>query len=140
MPMSLMNPDLAIDALEHLFSKTAFDSLKEKSEKLKIISFFNFWKERNPDSTVAFNPAMAEYYRRVDYTVRHFSTSGQFEGFKTDQGKIYILYGSPTRIDRYLKPGEGPVELWTYQKLRKRYIFADPKKIGVFSLIEIKPI
>lgn len=134
-PRSLSNIRLAINALKHIASEEEMQQISSFSITKAKKAFYEFWKKRNPDTTSAFNPSMAEYYRRVDEAIRKFSKESESDGYLTDQGKIFILFGSPTRTNRLLKPDTAPTEIWTYEIIRKRFIFKDEKKAGNFILI-----
>jgi hypothetical protein len=77
---------------------------------------------------------MAEYYYRVDDALRRFSTSRENDGYKTDRGRIYILYGPPQKSERSLQPNSAPTEIWTYDRLHRRFIFIDTEKNGNYVL------
>ncbi len=79
---------------------------------------------------------MAEYYRRVDESIKRYSTANEKDGYRTDRGRIYILFGAPTIINRLLKPNTVPAEIWTYEKLKKRFTFRDLKKNSNYILVK----
>ncbi len=133
-PFSLTDPDLAVDALRHIAKESEIDGMQSGSAERRAESFYHFWKEKDRDTTTAYNRAMAEYYYRVDETMRKFSTTRENDGYKTDRGRIYILYGPPPKSERVLQPSSGPKEIWTYDKLHKRFIFIDPAKNGNYIL------
>ena len=100
------------------------------------LRFMEFWKKRDPDTTTAYNEVMAEFYRRVDESIRRFSSLKENDGFKTDRGRIFILYGTPTTTERRLLPNSTPTEAWTYQNIRRKFIFTDPSRSGSYILTE----
>lgn len=65
-----------------------------------------FWGERIDDRRVAAATVRA-FYERVEEANRLFST--QKEGWKTDPGMVYILFGPPVYVERTLRG-----ETWTY--------------------------
>lgn len=134
-PLSLRTIALAIDALHVIATKEEVDRLRSFSIARQAKAFYDFWRGRDPDTTTAYNELMAEYYRRVDHALRSFSISRETDGYKTDRGKVFILYGAPTRSDRLLGPNLVPTEVWIYEHLRKRFIFTDPRKTGAFVLM-----
>jgi len=81
---------------------------------------------------------MVEYYRRVDIANRRFSSSREMDGYKSDQGRIFILYGSPSRTERLFSPSSPAREVWTYTQLKKRFIFEDQRRSGIYVLISIE--
>jgi GWxTD domain-containing protein len=133
-PRSLQNLDLAIDALEYIATKEEMSGLKSMFVGDRLGRFERFWAKRDPTPQTAFNEAMEEYYRRVDYAQENLGTLRSRDGYKTERGKIYILYGQPTMIDRQLSPSAPPKETWTYRNIKKRFIFVDQDRSGNFRL------
>lgn len=140
MPRSLHNLFFAIDAMEYLLTKDEFSNLKNSSEAEQWKKFKEFWKKKDPTPKTAYNEAMAEYYRRVDYTVSNFATIGQENGLKTDRGKIYVLYGPPTKNERLFSPNSPPHEIWYYENIGKKFIFKDESRTGLYKLEAIEQL
>ncbi|HEY4611933.1 MAG TPA: GWxTD domain-containing protein [Bacteroidota bacterium] len=134
-PATLLNSQISIDALRHIVPEEAVDEMLTGSLETNIKRFYEFWKTKDPDTTTAYNEIMVEYYRRVDETNQRFSTLGGMDGYKTDRGRIFILYGSPTRTEKLIRPGEAPTEIWAYDRLKRRFVFSDKYKNGNFVLI-----
>ena len=135
-PISLSDPRVAVEALKHIASEEEIDRMSGLSSSKARKAFKEFWQKRSPDTTNAFNPAMAEYYRRVDETIRRFSVGNETDGYRTDRGRIYILFGSPTVTNRLLKPNTAPTEIWTYERLKQRFTFTDRQKTGNYILVK----
>ena len=135
MPRSLMNLDVAVDALEYVMTKEEFKSITRSPLRDRRRLFEEFWKRRDPTPGTAFNEAMAEYYRRVDDAMTSFATVVEFNGAKTERGKAYILYGPPTRTERSLLPNEPPRETWYYESLKKKLVFVDEHRRGDYKLV-----
>jgi len=137
-PHSLSDFKLAVDAVRHIATEAEFDSMTAFSSSKSMKAFRAFWQKHNPDTTRAFNSAMAEYYRRVDETINRFSSANETDGYRTDRGRIYILFGSPSFTNRLLKPNSAPTEIWTYEKLKRRFTFTDQRKTGNYILIKME--
>jgi GWxTD domain-containing protein len=133
MPMSLRLLERAIMSLKYIMEEKEFRKLKNASRGERKKRFDEFWKAKDPTPKTAYNEAMAEFYRRVDYAVANFGTMRELDGFETDRGKAYILYGPPTKIDRILAPGAPPQETWFYSNLNKKLIFLDETGKGDFK-------
>jgi len=133
-PMSLGRMDIAIEALRHIATEAEMDELKSLSSSKSASAFRAFWQKRSPDSSQSFNPVMTEYYRRVDEAIQRFSSTRESDGYKTDQGRIFILYGSPSVTDRKLHPDGRQTETWTYIRLKKRFVFELNDGTGMFTL------
>jgi len=135
-PFSLSDPKLAVDALKLIAAEEEINEMSslDSDESRKV--FQSFWRKRSPDTTRAYNSVMAEYYRRVDESIKRYSTANEKDGYRTDRGRIYMLFGAPTIVNRLLKPNTVPAEIWTYEKLKKRFTFRDLKKNGNYILVK----
>lgn len=137
MPISLLRPEYAIRALYPIAPEDTIDELLSGSKEERAEALNNFWQRRDPTPTTRYNEQMAEYYRRVDYAYFNFKTLEQRDGTRTDRGKIYILYGSPTTIDRQMQPDASPREVWIYRNaVNRQFIFANGGTTGAYRLIE----
>jgi GWxTD domain-containing protein len=135
MPQSLTDLDFSIAAMKHYLSEDEYDELRSGGRAARIHKFEEFWKKKDPTPGTAYNEAMAEYFRRVDVAVVQFRTIKSDNGAATDRGKIFILYGSPVKVERSLDPGKAPREIWKYPSLGKTFIFEDPSRQGEYTLI-----
>jgi GWxTD domain-containing protein len=135
MPLSLRDIRLAIESLQHITTEEEYDELRSGSEESRKTKLEAFWKKKDPTPHTAFNEVMAEYYRRVDYTTFNFGTLRERDGWKTDRGKIYILFGPPTRTERKFSPDNPPQEVWYYTNLKKKFVFFDDSRSGNYKLL-----
>jgi GWxTD domain-containing protein len=140
MPLTLADPLLSSQALEYLMPRADFADFMKKSDEEMRKQFTEFWKKRDPTPSTAFNEAMAEYYRRCDYALEHFATLSRPNGIKSDRGKIYILYGPPTRKERQFVPNSPPREIWSYENLAMRFTFIDESRSGNYTLLSSEKI
>jgi hypothetical protein len=80
---------------------------------------------------------MYEYYKRVDYAYFNFKSITQTDGTFTDRGKIYILHGPPTEVNRELQPDASPREVWIYRnQVNRQFTFVDEARSGEYRLVE----
>jgi GWxTD domain-containing protein len=142
-PVSLFRPAYAIRALYPIANDQTIDGLMRGGTDQQLAALQRFWAERDPTPATEFNEAMAEYYRRVDYAFFNFRTISQKDGAFTDRGKIYMLYGAPTAVDRQMQPNSYPREVWRYRierqgesVMNKEFIFVDEAKTGAYRLVE----
>jgi GWxTD domain-containing protein len=59
---------------------------------------------------------MRSYYQRVEQANRHFT--GYKEGWKTDMGMIFTVFGAPSEVSRTTSN-----EVWYYEGLKTKFIF-----------------
>ena len=127
---------------------TALRHLSTNEEREEFIE--QFWARRNPNPESSENTFKEEHYRRIAYANEHFSSA--VPGWKTDRGRIYIVWGPPDEIDSHPNgadkrpPDEGggsidtyPFEDWRYQHLEgvgDNVIleFVDPHITGEYGL------
>jgi len=136
MPRSLRSFPLALEALRYLASDSELSAIRSASSDRQKDLFNLFWKRRDPTPATAFNERMAEFYRRADEAMEKFGSLREPNGIKTDRGKTFILYGPPGSIERNLRPGSDPQEIWSYPNLHKRLVFVDKDHHGDYRLFE----
>ena len=136
MPLSLYDLDFAVTAMRYITTEDEYDDLRSGGRAKRIKKFDEFWAKRDQTPETAYNEVMTEYFRRVDYAFTNFRTLKEENGVLTDRGRVYVLFGKPTTIHRSLAPGGPPRELWTYDSLKKEFIFEDPSRQGNYKLIE----
>src|SRR5271156_197493 len=127
----------------------AFKSLSNDEERDNFIE--QFWRRRNPDPDSPENEFREENYRRIAYANEHFAAGKP--GWKTDRGRIYIMWGPPDQIvshdaggtyDRPQEEGGGTTSTYPFEDWRYRYLegvgqevnleFVDPCMCGDFHI------
>jgi GWxTD domain-containing protein len=98
--------------------RAAFQRLETDDERGDFIQ--QFWLRRDPTPGTPENEFKKEHYRRIAYANLRFPTATGKAGWRTDLGRIYILYGPPDEIDEHstsdtLRPGQVPFIDWTYR-------------------------
>ena len=84
--------------------KKEFLSLKSDGERENFIQ--SFWKSRNPNPGSDINVYKEEHYRRLAYANEHFGAIAAQNGWRTDQGRIYITLGEPQQQANYPRSEE----------------------------------
>ena len=94
-----------------------------------------FWMQRDPDPGVAGNAYLDEMMRRYDYANEHYI--GHTPGWRTDRGRVYIIYGPPKELERNISnPGTRDHEIWTYAiEGQGKFIFVDERGYGEYRLV-----
>jgi GWxTD domain-containing protein len=81
--------------VRYITSREEFDQISFNPNKKKAIE--NFWLSSTSSQDRA-RLAIKKYYNRVQECNRYFSS--YIEGWKTDRGMIYLIFGSPNSIFR----------------------------------------
>ncbi|PYU27094.1 MAG: GWxTD domain-containing protein [Acidobacteria bacterium] len=129
--------------------RKAFLELQTNEEREQFIE--EFWQRRNPDPDSVDNPVKEEHYRRIAYANEHFASG--IAGWRTDRGRIYIMYGKPDTLEshtqgedyeRPLDQGGGQTKTYGFEDWTYHYIegigenveleFVDPTGTGEFRL------
>ncbi len=100
----IKNAEQMILATRYIMAKKEFDNCMNALDKKQAID--NFWLEISGNNERA-RELIKKYYGRVQEANKLF-TSYQ-EGWKTDRGMIYIVFGAPNTVTKR-KYGE----MWTY--------------------------
>ena len=100
----LKSSDDLLGPLAYLTTTAEFRDLRmEPNRKLAID---NFWLKINSDTELS-RELIRVFYNRVLYANLYFSSYK--EGWKTDRGMIYIIFGSPRALEKNIN-----FEKWTY--------------------------
>ena len=127
--------DVAIDQIRYIASGKVIKKIKKAGPKEKKSKFINYWKTMDPTPGTEENELMNEYYRRARYANKHFS--GFMDGWKTDMGMIFILFGPPNDIERHpFELDSKPYEVWYYHDINRVFIFIDETGFGDYRLSE----
>lgn len=106
--------------IEDLSTSLVFISTKEEADKLtaagddktqfdKVV--LDITRDKDRAKTLIRN-----YFRRVELANIYFSSYK--EGWKTDRGMIYLVFGLPDEVNR-----NGQFEVWTYKAMNVKFTF-----------------
>ncbi len=105
----------------------AFKLLSNDEERDQFIEAF--WQRRDPTPDTIENEFKEEHYRRMAYANEHFAAG--IPGWKSDRGRIYIMYGPADEIeshpsggtyDRPMEEGGGSTSTFPFEDWRYRYL------------------
>jgi GWxTD domain-containing protein len=107
--------------------RAAFKQLSNDEERDNFIEAF--WQRRDPTPDTEENEYKEEHYQRIAYANEHFAAG--VPGWRTDRGRIYIVFGKPDEIDshpsggtyeRPMEEGGGETSTFPFEDWRYRYI------------------
>jgi GWxTD domain-containing protein len=129
--------------------RNAFLQLDTNEEREQFIE--QFWLRRSSNPDLPDNDFKEEHYRRIAYANEHFASG--IPGWKTDRGRMYIMWGPPDEIeahptggtyDRPMEEGGGSTSTYPWETWRWRYLegigeniileFVDPSGSGEYHL------
>ena len=134
LPRSVKDMSIAIEQLRYIAKDDEFSILKDaNTAEEKQAKFLEFWKKRDPNPNTPRNEKMEEYYARVEYANKHFGH--YLEGWRTDMGMIFIIFGPPNNVDRHpFEVDSKPYEIWAYYDLNYSIVFVDETGFGDYRL------
>jgi len=92
----------------------AFKQLE--TDKQRDLFIEEFWLQRDPTPGTSRNEFKEEHYRRIEYANKWLGRGTSKPGWKTEQGRIYIILGEPIYRDQFHNSQYiYPTELWFYQ-------------------------
>ena len=129
--------------------RDAFKRLSNDEERDQFIE--QFWLRRDPTPDTVENEYKEEHYRRIAYANEHFASG--IPGWRTDRGRMYIMYGPADEIDshpsggyyqRTPEEGGGSTSTYPFETWRYRYLegigqqieieFVDPCMCGEYHM------
>ncbi len=92
-----------------------------------------FWTKKN----ISKQGYYEEYYKRVDEAERKF-TFGLVKGWRSDMGRVYIMYGPPDEIEKHVHGSmHKPYIIWYYRNIEQgvEFDFIDKSGLGNYELV-----
>jgi GWxTD domain-containing protein len=139
-PVYLYKHDLALRPLQYILSKDEWKNVHSLSKQNQDKWFNEYWKKQDPTPETPFNELQYEFYKRIDQANIMFLLRFK-EGWETDRGKSFILYGEPDnrKIYKYISDSL-PYEIWVYDSLKQKLTFIDYYKNNDYKLVKIEEI
>jgi len=129
-----------IKPMQYIMDKKLYKKLITSDIEQQKTILTEFWKERDPEPSTEINELENEFYRRVNYTNQHFSLyKGGKDGWHSDRGRIYIIYGAPSQIETMSSnrsfASVSRYEIWYYTNIGKKFVFYDKFGNNNFLLV-----
>lgn len=115
--------------------KEQWEALKSEDAKKKFL--YDFWRARDLTPNTPVNEYKRDYFERVR-EANSLYTNIQRKGWKTDRGRVLLIYGKPSEIERFPNQVDTkPYEIWRYNELEGGvvFIFADLTGFSDYTLI-----
>ena len=129
------NIESSFRQMKYILTTSERKNAKGKKGKDLENIFLKYWEKRDPTPETSLNELMEEYYIRVNYVNEYFNMSWK-EGWETDFGMIYILFGPPDEIQRsnINSSNASTYQVWYYNRINKQFVFKDQNGFGDFRL------
>ncbi|GMR24820.1 MAG: hypothetical protein BMS9Abin39_0088 [Ignavibacteria bacterium] len=136
---------MSMEELDDFYKKSKYIASDPEIEKYEVLTSENakrkfltdFWKARDKNPSDEENQYLKDYIRRIKESNIRFKALSR-PGWKTDRGRIYLIYAEPDEIDRYPNRTETrPYEIWKYNSIEGgvEFVFGDVTGFSDYQLI-----
>ncbi len=129
--MSEQELDKEFDQARYITTRSETEQYKKYTTvEAKRKALYEFWLNRDEDRTTPENEQKTDYFKRLAHANVQYKT-GFREGWKTDRGRVFILYGAPDDIERHANElDKKPYEVWTYNSIQGGVVFIFGDRTG----------
>lgn len=133
--------------LDNEFEKAVYIRTDEETKNYKSLSnldakrkfMYIFWAKRDNTPYTQINEYKINYFKRIDNANKMFKEPF-LEGWRTDRGRIYMIYGEPNDVEKYEYEADiRNYQIWHYETIEGGTIcvFAESKFTGsgIYELI-----
>ncbi|HHM02970.1 MAG TPA: GWxTD domain-containing protein [Caldithrix abyssi] len=115
------------------------DALYEQLEGADALRTFltRLWQRIDKQNNVPPGQSRLQFLQRVEEANARFTRGGK-PGWKSDFGRVLIVYGKPDEIDRFDSNSSGkPYQIWKYNQIQGGviFVFVDRNGFGRYELI-----
>jgi len=126
--------DEVVGVMRYILTYSEYRKLKEKNDSDRWVIINSYWKEKDPSPETPENELLEELNERVKYSNKKFSIL--MHGWRSERGRIYIIYGAPQLVDDSYQENMGyNYQKWVYSN-GKEFIFIDRTMSGDYTLYE----
>jgi len=115
--------------------KKIFDQLVAVQEIRVFLT--SFWRNQDKDNEIAYGLSRERFLKLFQLANTQYGSS-HVKGYKTDRGRILIIYGVPNEIERFTNNTDtDPYMIWNYYELNggSEFIFGDRSGFGRYELL-----
>jgi len=120
--------------VRYIMKSKVEEQLKELNKEAQRLFLAKFWIANDPDKSTQNNELREEYMRRVQESNARYKGSFGQEGWTTDRGRAYLMYGEPDLIEDHpfdLHSSTG-YQIWYYDHIEGGvyFVFVDRNGFG----------
>ncbi len=128
----------AMSYLRYAGTPSELDSLRRAAPGERAQVLHSFWQRRDADPETAEHEFFVRYFDRIREANNRFGYAAT-PGWLTDRGAVYVTFGPPDEVLRYLDVQAAPdnSQVWLYDEslgFELRLVFTDPTGSGAYSL------
>jgi len=123
--------------LRYLATDTEVKRYRKSDIEGKKQIILHFWDKRDSDPKTPECEDRIAFEQRLLYVNQQFAT-GRNPGWKTDFGRVFLIYGNPSEIERFPSALENkPYQIWHYNEIEGgvKFYFVDKSGFGTYELV-----
>jgi len=123
--------------LKYIATDTEIKQYKKSDLTGKKQIILHFWDRRDKNPQTPINEDRIDFEQRLQIVNEQYSTQ-RSNGWKTDFGRVYLLYGQPSEIERFPSALENkPYQVWHYHQIEGGVVFyfVDKNGFGSYELV-----
>ena len=126
--------DEVVEVMRYILPYSEYKKLKEKDDSEKWKAINKYWEDEDPLPETKENELLDELNERVKFANKNYSIL--MHGWRSDRGRIYIIYGEPHLVDESYQDNMGyNYQKWVYSN-GKEFIFIDRTMSGDYTLYQ----
>ena len=124
-----------LNALSNIAVGTEITRLRLAPREEREDMWIDFWNRAEKNPILSGNVTYYDFLGRYQYVEKHFAVYSK-QGYKTDFGRIYLIYGKPDEIESHPFDMESkPYVIWYYYSLGYEFQFVDIYGYGEYMLV-----
>jgi GWxTD domain-containing protein len=129
--LSTVFGSMSEEELDDLFSKSKYIASEAEKDKYDVLTtveakrefMYTFWRARDENPSDDRNQYFQDYLNRIAEANDKY-TAAKKDGWKTDRGRVLLVYGHPSEIERNPNQIETkPYEVWRYESIEGGVVF-----------------
>ncbi len=131
--LAVLDPDSVVQWMRYVITREELNQVQRLNPEGKRRFVQEYWTTREATDAGACD----RYFARVFEADRRY-TFLKRPGWKTDRGRVYILYGEPDHVTQnYAAAGQADHEIWDYDQLEggASFVFLDRNGFGDMDLV-----
>jgi len=130
--------DTEFKIIKYIADKNEMKIYKNLENTEAIRKFLtSFWRTRDKVKNLPIGQSRRNYFQLANYSNQNYAAMRK-EGWKTDRGRVLLIYGRPSEIERFPSSLDRmPYVIWYYYELEggAQFIFCDRDGFGDYELI-----
>ena len=133
--LSQYTPQEQLAQLRYILNSNELRAFQHVKDDDLQAALDRFWEANDPSPGTRQNEYRNAFYQRIAIADERYTIKGGRSGWRTDRGRIYILYGDPDEVVEDVHPIETrPYIIWRYYNEMKEFTFYDFKGFGDYEL------